>query len=149
MLQSILPDVSFLSFMSENFSGAKSMYCPNCQKLPELKKEEVKNMEQNDVVLRAQVKESICVCLAKPYNGDKLIECHSDSCNDGTFFHMSCLNYKRKQNLYKPCMQTTPVGFVYVPLDVCQVLLTCMTAYTITSLKKSRHKLLIWLDKSI
>ena len=55
-------------------------------------------MEQNEVVLRAQEKESICVCMAKPQNGDKLIECHSEACNNGKFFHMSYLHYKQMPN---------------------------------------------------
>ena len=50
----------------------KVWYCSNCQKFPEFKKKS-KNMEQNEVVLRAQEKESICVYMAKPQNGDKLI----------------------------------------------------------------------------
>ena len=62
-------------------------------------------MEQNEVVLRAQEKESICVCMAKPQNGDKLIECHSEPCNNGTFFHISCLNYKRMPNNAKTTWQ--------------------------------------------
>ena len=36
--------------------------------------------------------------MAKPQNGGKLIECHSEPCNNGNFFHMSCLNYKRMPN---------------------------------------------------
>ena len=75
----------------------KVWYCPNCQKLPEFKMKKSKNTGQNEVVLRAQEKGSICVCMRKPQNGDKLIECHSDSCSNGKFFHMSCLNYKRIQ----------------------------------------------------
>ena len=55
-------------------------------------------MKQNEVILRAQGIESICVCMAKPQNGDKLIECHNEPCNNGKFFHMSCLNYKRMPN---------------------------------------------------
>ena len=43
-------------------------------------------MEQNEVVLRAQEKESICVCMAKPQNGDKLIDCHSEPLIMENFF---------------------------------------------------------------
>ena len=62
-------------------------------------------MEQNEVVLRAQEKESICVCMAKPQNGDILIECHSAPWNNGKFFHMSCLNYKWMPNDAKTTWQ--------------------------------------------
>ena len=62
-------------------------------------------MEQNEVVLRAQEKESFCVFMAKPQNGDKLIECHSEPCNDRKLFHMSCLNYKRMPNNAKTTWQ--------------------------------------------
>ena len=34
-----------------------------------------------------------------------MIECHSEPCNNGKFFHMSCLNYKRMPNISKTTWQ--------------------------------------------
>ena len=42
--------------------------------------------------------QSVCLCKKKPLETDKLLECHSDCCESGTFFHLTCLNYKRMPN---------------------------------------------------
>ena len=41
---------------------------------------------------------AICVCNQKATAIDKLIECHNDRCMNGKFFHLSCMNCKRKPN---------------------------------------------------
>ena len=41
---------------------------------------------------------AICVCNQKATQSDKLIECHNNPCINGKFFHLSCMNYKRKPN---------------------------------------------------
>ena len=40
---------------------------------------------------------AICVC-NQATQSDKLIECHNNPCINGKFFHLSCMNYKRKPN---------------------------------------------------
>ena len=41
---------------------------------------------------------AICVCNQKATQRDKLIEYHNNPCINETFFHLSCMNYKRKPN---------------------------------------------------
>eukprot|EP00112_Aurelia_sp_Birch-Aquarium-sp1_P005649 Seg1643.3 transcript_id=Seg1643.3/GoldUCD/mRNA.D3Y31 product="hypothetical protein" protein_id=Seg1643.3/GoldUCD/D3Y31 len=41
---------------------------------------------------------AICKCGIKPKASDKLIECHSPTCNEGKFFHLECLGYKKRPN---------------------------------------------------
>ena len=41
---------------------------------------------------------AICVYNQKATANDKLIECHDNPCMNGKFFHLSCMNYKRKPN---------------------------------------------------
>ena len=41
---------------------------------------------------------AICVCNQKVTANDKLIECHNNPCMNGKFFHLPCMNYKRKPN---------------------------------------------------
>ena len=50
--------------------------------------------------LLAQV-ESICVCQQKASKDDRLLKCTIENCENGLFFHMACLNYKRMPNNYK------------------------------------------------
>ena len=41
---------------------------------------------------------AICICNQKATTSDKLIKCHSNPCMNGKFFHLTCMNYKRKPN---------------------------------------------------
>ena len=41
---------------------------------------------------------AICICNQKATTSDKLIECHNNPCMNGKFFHLTCMNYKRKPN---------------------------------------------------
>ena len=41
---------------------------------------------------------AICICNQKATTSDKRIECHNNPCMNGMFFHLTCMNYKRKPN---------------------------------------------------
>lgn len=67
----------------------KGWFCPLCHK----------NVKQQQSKCQEALKlDSICLCKKKPLQSDKLLKCHSESCASGKFFHLSCLNYKRKPN---------------------------------------------------
>ncbi len=40
-------------------------------------------------------KVTVCICKSKLIVGEKLLKCHNDSCENGSYFHLSCLQYKR------------------------------------------------------
>ena len=40
----------------------------------------------------------ICICRQQPQKNDNLLECLNESCENGKFFHLHCLNYKRRPN---------------------------------------------------
>ena len=40
----------------------------------------------------------ICVCKSKPSESEKLLHCHNESCENGKYFHLNCLKYKRMPN---------------------------------------------------
>ena len=74
----------------------KPWYCPICQLLPQckkLKKAPQKTLQNLDEALKY---DSICICKAKPKVGEK--KCHSTNCQNGNFFHLQCLQYKRMPN---------------------------------------------------
>ena len=79
----------------------KTWYCPNCRKLPEFKpsKRQKTNLEDRNEL--ACLMESICVCKQKASKDDRLLKCTIENCENGLFFHMACLNYKRMPNNYK------------------------------------------------
>ena len=77
----------------------KIWYCPTCRLLPEFKRNaKTRNAVQQDVCSKALSLNSICICNSKPRPGDRLLECHSEDCLNGTFFHLDCLKYKRMPN---------------------------------------------------
>ena len=45
--------------------------------------------------------DSICICNAKPTPTDKLVECHGESCKNGKYFHLACLDLKRMPNNHR------------------------------------------------
>ena len=45
--------------------------------------------------------DSICICKAKPIPKDKLVECHGESCKNGKYFHLACLDLKRLPNNHR------------------------------------------------
>lgn len=74
-------------------------YCPHCSKLPQFKKgtsrKKIQNKPLPSAVNSALLCDTICVCKAKPTTADRLVECHNATCNNGNFFHLSCLGLKR------------------------------------------------------
>ena len=42
--------------------------------------------------------DAICVCHLKPKVNERLLKCHGDNCQNGKFFHLKCLDYKRMPN---------------------------------------------------
>ena len=70
-----------------------------CRLLPEFKRNaKTRNAVQQDVCSKARSLNSICICNSKPRPGDRLLECHSEDCLNGKFFHLDCLKYKRMPN---------------------------------------------------
>ena len=81
----------------------KKWYCPHCRKLPEFKpgqqKKEVKGLPKVQPPKDLSVcKETVCICKSKPVEGEKLLKCHNDSCENGSYFHLPCLQYKIMPN---------------------------------------------------
>lgn len=76
----------------------KPWYCPSCRLLfqcKKLKRGPNKTLQNLDEALKYN---SICICKAKPKAGEKLLKCHSTNCQNGFFFHLQCLQYKRMPN---------------------------------------------------
>ena len=79
----------------------KTWYCPNCLKFPEFNPKNTKvskndNKKQN--FSQAMNLDHICTCSSKAKANDKLIKCHNVNCSHGTFFHLSCMGYKKYPN---------------------------------------------------
>ena len=45
--------------------------------------------------------DSICIYKAKPTPTDKLVEYHGESCKNGTYFHLACVDLKRMPNNHR------------------------------------------------
>ena len=76
-------------------------YCPHCCRLPQFKrKRNTRKSPQPTVVSDHTTMKygSICICKAKPTSTDKLVQCHGESCRNGKYFHLACLNLKRMPN---------------------------------------------------
>ena len=74
-------------------------YCPSCQKNPEFKKRKVQN--KDEVIGKALKEECICICNQKSHKNDNLLQCQNELCANYVlimFFHLKCLNYKRRPN---------------------------------------------------
>lgn len=71
--------------------------CPLCQKAPTSSKKQSKSgkSKQNCCLQQELKQETICICKQKALKTDKLLECHSDSCLNGKYFHLQCVNHKR------------------------------------------------------
>lgn len=48
---------------------------------------------------------SICICNTKATPSNRLLECHGTACENGMFFHLSCLGLKRMPNNSKTTWQ--------------------------------------------
>ena len=71
--------------------------CPLCHKAKGISTQRpsvVDNVTQKAVDLNT----AICVCNEKAKENDRLIECHNSPCTNGIYFHLACMNYKRRPN---------------------------------------------------
>ena len=51
------------------------------------------------LVIKGALKcDNICTGQSKPKSTDKLLECHGETCKSGKYFHLHCLNLKKKSN---------------------------------------------------
>ena len=98
------PIVSFHLSCLKIESIPKTWHCPHCRNLTELKKsrkaksEEPKKKKGPSAPNPAMSFDFICMCKSKPNESEKLLQCQSESCENGRFFHLQCLNYKRMPN---------------------------------------------------
>ena len=60
------------------------------------KKRKVQN--KDEVIGKALKEECICIWNQNPHKNDNLLQCQNELCTNGTFFHLKCLNYKRRPN---------------------------------------------------
>ena len=82
----------------------KTWYCPHCSRLPQFKRKRNTRKSSRPTVVsdHAAMKcDSICICKAKPTPTDKLVECHGESCKNGKYFHLACLDLKRMPNNHR------------------------------------------------
>ena len=81
---------------------SNNWYCPHCQRLPDFKRQpKAKEISTT----KALALENVCICHQKAKIEDKIIECHNPCCENGKFFHISCLGYRRKPNNSKTTWQ--------------------------------------------
>lgn len=73
----------------------KTWYCSTCSTLPTNKRGKSKAKALNSAAIALS---SICVCNQKAMPTDRLLECQEKNCPHGKFFHLGCLNYKRRPN---------------------------------------------------
>lgn len=98
------PIVSFHLSRVKIESIPKTCYCPHSRHLTEFKKsrkakiKEPKKKEDPSVPNSAMSYDFICVCRSKSTESEKLLQCHDESCENGRFFHLDCLKYKRMPN---------------------------------------------------
>ena len=83
-------------FLSE-VPTLKSWYCPS--------KRSTKGKQPAALNQAAMLYSSICICNTKAAPTDRLVECHGTACENGTFFHLSCLGLKRMPNNSKTTWQ--------------------------------------------
>ena len=78
----------------------KIWYCPNCRLQKKLQKPRRASKTENTSQQNSEVMklDSICVCGTKPSVSDKLLKCHSLDGQNGKYFHLNCLDYKRMPN---------------------------------------------------
>ena len=74
-------------------------HCPSYQKNPEFRKRKGQNKEE--VIGKALKEECTCICNQKPQKNDNFLQCQNQLRTDGKFFHLKCLNYKRRPNNIK------------------------------------------------
>ena len=81
---------------------SKNWCCPHCQRLPDFKRQP---KAKDIATTKALALESVCICRQKAKIEEIIIQCHNPYCENGQFFHISCLGYKRKPNNSKTTWQ--------------------------------------------
>ena len=79
----------------------KKWLCPLCHKGSPPRKTQRPARSDDTTKKAVDIDTAICICNQKATQSDKLIECHNNPCINGTFFHLSCMNYKCKPNSSK------------------------------------------------
>ena len=79
---------------------SNSWLCPLCQTSGAAKKNASKAKPKNTAAVfeRAGQLPSVCVCKKKAVQSERLLECHNNQCQNGQFFHLDCMHYKRMPN---------------------------------------------------
>ena len=85
----------------------KGWYCPHCCRLPQFRHSRKVKDNSSEIIGRALSLDSVCICQAVPQQSDKLLECHSEDCQKGKFFHLTCLGYKKMPNNSKTTWKCT------------------------------------------
>ena len=83
---------------------SNNWFCPHCQRLPKFKRK-TQPKTKDVTATKALSLESVCICQRKAKIEESIIECHNPFCENGKFFHISCLGYKRKPNNSKTTWQ--------------------------------------------
>ena len=97
----------------------KTWYCPHCSRLPQFKRRggTRTSAKPPTASIQAAMKlDSICICKTKPSTTEKVVECHGDNCENGKFFHLSCLGLNRMPNNYQTtwkCSECNKVATVH------------------------------------
>ena len=76
----------------------KKWFSPLCQKTAVARNDKLKGKQIKKIGDEALKLDCICVCKKKPLPSDKLLKCHNPLCENGQFFHLACLNFKRMSN---------------------------------------------------
>lgn len=81
----------------------KIWYCFNCRILFEFKRinKFIRIGKKQVVFLDVFILDFICVCKKKLIEIDKFVECYNEGCNNGRFFYLVCINFKRMLNIGK------------------------------------------------
>ena len=113
------------SILFGNFNPtSQGWYCPHCCRLPQFRRSRKVKENSSEIIGRALSLDSACICQAVPQQSDKLLECHSEDCQSGKFYHLTCLGYNSKtawkcsnckKNNAKPFHESTAV-----PASKCQ-----------------------------
>lgn len=86
----------------------KVWYCPHCCRLPQFKRSrKLKQNSSTEMMGRALRLDRVCNCQAVPLQSGKLLECHSEDCQSGKFFHLTCIGYKKMPNNSKTTWKCT------------------------------------------
>ena len=89
-------------------------YWSEFKKSRKAKMKESKGKKDSNVPNPAMRYDFICVCKSKPSESEKLLHCHNESCENGRYFHLNCLKYKRMPNNG----QTTWIIIIIILLDL-------------------------------